>query len=364
MSKIAIDARTINSSTGRYVRELIRELAKLDDQHDYHVIVLKSDGEVEFPDKLNWHLHRVSYKPYGFGEQLGFALYLYKLRVQLVHFFMPQRPLLYLKRSVTTVHDLTLVHYKNRKGSSALYSLKQLAFKLVLWLGAHQAKAIITPSRYTKQDLVKWAHIKPNKVTVTYEAAAKLAAATEQEPVKEAEAPFILYVGNAFPYKNLEKLVAAMAALRSDHPKVGLIMVGKTDWFYKQLAKTVAGLELSHVQILGFVSDAQLEWLYRHAKVYVFPSLSEGFGLPGLEAMQHDLPVAASRATSLPEIYGEAAHYFDPNDAGDMARALKEILDDEQLAKRLVKAGQQQLAKYSWSKMAEQTLAVYNKVLN
>jgi glycosyltransferase involved in cell wall biosynthesis len=111
------------------------------------------------------------------------------------------------------------------------------------------------------------------------------------------------------------------------------------------------------------VSEGELRWLYEHCAAYVFPSLSEGFGLPGLEAMVHGAPVVSSNATCLPEVYGDAAHYFDPLNVDDIARKITEVLDNQALRNNLIARGHAQAATYSWRRMAEQTLAVYEACL-
>jgi glycosyltransferase involved in cell wall biosynthesis len=114
----------------------------------------------------------------------------------------------------------------------------------------------------------------------------------------------------------------------------------------------------------GFVSEGELKWLYQNCVAYVFPSLSEGFGLPALEAIVSGAPVASSNATCLPEVYGDAAHYFDPLNVEDMAAKVGDIIDDPKLRAELIAKGKKQAAKYSWRRMAEQTLAVYNRALD
>jgi glycosyltransferase involved in cell wall biosynthesis len=113
----------------------------------------------------------------------------------------------------------------------------------------------------------------------------------------------------------------------------------------------------------GFVSEGQLRWLYEHAAAYVFPSLSEGFGLPGLEAMAHGCPVVSSSATCLPEVYGDAAEYFDPISVEDIAKSIKKVVTSKVVQKTLRQKGKKQAAKYSWKRMAEQTLEVYKQAL-
>lgn len=365
MSKIAIDARSLSSSTGRYMRELLDGLQKLDTDNEYHVIVNPSDESAWAPTNPKWQRHTVSYQPYSLGEQFGFAWFLYQLKADLVHFTMPQQPILYLKKRVTTVHDLTLVHFKNVDMNAAAYAAKQTIFKIMLWLTVHHSKHIIAPSQYTKEDLANYAGLKVSKITVTYEAAADFKAKGSDEEVPELKGQdFILYVGNAFPYKNLVRLTEAMQVIKETNPSYKLALAGKPEFFYEQLDKHVRERDLKNIQLLGYVSDGQLSWLYKHAKAYVFPSLSEGFGLPGLEAMQYGVPIVSSKATCLPEIYGEAAHYFDPESTPAMAQAIRDVLDDQDLRKRLIANGKTQLAKYSWDKLAKQTLEIYQKVLS
>ena len=114
----------------------------------------------------------------------------------------------------------------------------------------------------------------------------------------------------------------------------------------------------------GFITDSQLRWLYENCQAYMFPSLSEGFGLPGLEAMVHGAPVISSSATCLPEIYGNAAQYFNPLDVNDMADSINKVLSDSRLRNYLIERGFKQANKYSWQRMAEETLKIYEKALN
>ncbi len=151
------------------------------------------------------------------------------------------------------------------------------------------------------------------------------------------EKPYILYVGNAYPHKNLKRLNLAFEKVKQD------------------------GLNYELVLITDFVDDKELDNLYRNASLFVFPSLSEGFGLPPLEAMARGVAVVSSNATSLPEILGDGALYFNPLDIDDMAEKIKKALTDENLRKKLIEKGFEQVKKYSWRKMAEETLELYSK---
>jgi glycosyltransferase involved in cell wall biosynthesis len=212
-------------------------------------------------------------------------------------------------------------------------------------------------------DVAKFARIKPSKIHVTYEAADLIPGSAE--PIATLrDKKFLFYLGRPTPHKNLGTLLDAFEILRREHPELMLVLGGKKDVMYEMHEKRVKQMKLSsHVLFTGFLSEGQLKWLYQNCQVYVFPSLSEGFGLPGLEAMMHRAPVAASEATCLPEVYNSAAQYFNPLDAYDMARTIGEILTNKRLRTEMIIAGHKQADKYSWARMAKQTLAVYDECL-
>jgi glycosyltransferase involved in cell wall biosynthesis len=165
------------------------------------------------------------------------------------------------------------------------------------------------------------------------------------------------------PHKNLERLIEAFVRLKAQHPDLVLVLAGQPDVNYRRIEAETRARTIKNLHFAGHVSEGQLRWLYEHCAAYVFSSLSEGFGLPGLEAMVHGAPVISSNATCLPEIYGEAAHYFDPLNVPAMADAIAEVLTDKDLRSELINRGHSQVKRYSWRSTAEQTLAVYNRAL-
>ncbi|CAM6031694.1 unnamed protein product [Sphagnum compactum] len=206
-------------------------------------------------------------------------------------------------------------------------------------------------------------HFDPDKIVVTYESADKIA--DQAEPFPELNnKPFLFYVGRPTPHKNLERLIAAFRLLKPSHPQLTLVLGGKTDSNYSRIAQGLDSEIAASVIFTDRLSEGQLRWMYENCQAYIFPSLSEGFGLPGLEAMQHGAPVISSKATCLPEVYGSAAAYFDPLDIAAMAKTIAAVIDDQSARQKLITLGHTQVARYSWQTMAEQTLAVYKKVLN
>ncbi|HEX7633287.1 MAG TPA: glycosyltransferase family 1 protein [Candidatus Saccharimonadales bacterium] len=370
MSKIVIDARQYTTSTGRYAFRLVQYLEKLDanardgNQHNYVILLKPEDMNAYKFSNPRFTKVATPHKEYTFAEQLGFAWQLYRLKADLVHFSMTQQPLLYRKKSVTTIHDLTTARFYNPDKKRTSFVIKQQVYKFLIKRVARHAKAILTPSEFVKNDVRQFANITADKITVTYEAADTITDSPTALPDLQNK-QFIMYIGRPTPHKNLERLIEAYELLRAQHPALTLVLAGKKDANYHRIEASLQkrGLKPPRIIFTDFVTEGQLRWLYENCAAYVFPSLSEGFGLPGLEAMQHGAPVVSSNATCLPEIYGDAAHYFDPLDTQAMADAINEVLTNKTLRKTLIQNGHQQVKKYSWQRMAEQTLEVYNQSL-
>ena len=361
---IVIDNRIRRASTGRYSDRLVEHLQVID--HDNQYTVLLQPDDPWQPTAPNF---KVAYSPYAqFSlnplEQIGFARQLYKLRADLVHFPMNSQPLLYFKPVVTSTLDLTMLRF-TRPGKTPLpiFWIKMLAYRFLFWYSNKKSKAVITISNYVKDDLAEHYPSARAKTFNTY-CASEPPLPGQAQPPAGINPPFLLYVGSPFPHKNLPKLVEAFELLAPNYSDLRLVLVGKKEQYYERLEKFVSSTSVAgRVTITGFLPDESLKWLYQNAEAYVFPSLSEGFGLPGLEAMVHGCPVISSNATCLPEIYGDSAHYFDPEDIDDMALKISEVLDNPGLRSDLIKKGSQQVKKYSWRRMAEQTLEVYKQVL-
>ncbi|MBC7943437.1 glycosyltransferase family 4 protein [Candidatus Saccharibacteria bacterium] len=358
---IVIDARIINSSTGRYVERLLHYLQEVDDQNDYTVLVPSKDEQFFIPTSDNFTIKTADFDNYSFAEQFGFKKLLDQLQPDLVHFCMPQQPILYTGTKVTTFHDLSLLNTYNSDKNWLIFHAKQLVGKFVFKRVAKTSNQIVTPSEFTKNDLIEFSGVSPDKVTVTYESADVEVGSLE--PYEHPFKHFILYVGQQSDYKNIRRLGDAHQRLIKKYPDLGLILVGKKTASHLSNEQYFSERNYKNILFTDFIPDSQRDWLYTKADAYVFPSLMEGFGLPGLEAMGYGAPIVSSNATCLPEIYGDAAHYFNPSDTTDMARAIDEVLANNILRDEMIKEGYKQLKKYSWLKMAEQTHRVYMKAL-
>lgn len=361
MSHIAIDARIINSSTGRYVERLLHYLEKIDTLNTYTVLVPTKDLNYWQPSNPNFKVKAADFDNYSFAEQIDFLHFLNNLAPDLTHFCMPQQPVLYSRNHVTTVHDLNLLNTYNSDKNWFVFHLKQLVGRFVFKRVAKSSSFIITPTHYVKDAFVKFAGISPKKVTVTHEAAEPPANSIAPYPVPFEK--YILYVGQQADYKNIKRLATAHQQLLKTHPTVGLVLAGKIDRASGKNQDYFKAKGYTNIHFTDFVPDDQLNWLYENCNAYIFPSLMEGFGLPGLEAMVREAPVISSNATCLPEVYGDAAWYFDPLDTNDIANKIAEVLDNKPLRNGLVEKGKLKANEYSWLKMAKQTHAIYMKAL-
>lgn len=362
---IVIDARNRRSSTGRYTDRLIEHLQTSNSPHQYTVLIQSDDPWR--PRAMNFEFQAADFPQFSFNpaHEFKFANQLRALKPDLVHFTMTQQPLTYRGNIITTTHDLTMLRFV-RAGKTPLpfFWLKRIGYRIIFLVAHKKSKRIIVPTKFVKKDLISFYPFTANKIDVTYESS-EPPLKDKGTPLKGISKPFIMHVGSPLPHKNLYHLIKAFEAIKANKPDLELVLAGKKEFYFTELeewAKKRASY--SSIHFTGFIDDSELKWLYENADAYVWPSLSEGFGLPGLEAMAHGCPLVSSNATCMPEVYGDAAHYFDPYDLPQTIEAIREVIDNPKLKKQLIAAGHKQLKKYSWSRMAEQTLASYDKALN
>jgi len=363
---IVIDARIRRSSTGRYADRLLEHLQTVDTYHRYTVLLQPNDPWK--PKAKNFTALPCPYAQFSFNplEQIGFWRQLKSLKPDLVHFTMTQQPLLYFGRIVTTTHDLTMFHFVRRGSTPApIFWLKMKLYRFLLRWSHMKSDKIITPTQFVADDVAQLQPSVKNKLAVTYESAEPAFAPKAVRPKQVGEKDhFIMYLGNAFPHKNLEVLFDALDILRRKRPELKLVLVGKKDIHYEELEqKALEHPAAKNIIFTGFIPDEEAKWLHEHSLAYVFPSLSEGFSLTPMEAIVHGSPVVSSDATCLPEVYQDAAHYFDALHPKDIAAKVSEVIDDPTLRKKLIQNGKKLVKKYSWHKMAEETLIVYKEVL-
>ncbi len=362
MKSVLIEARESGTTTGRYMDKLIENLAKLDSDINFSVLTKPSRVEYLRSVAPGFKIQSTEYKEFTLGEQLGLMKQVKKINADLVHFTMIQQPILYHGNVVTTVHDLTTARFNNPSKNFFIFKFKQSIYRYVIKKVTNKSISIITPSNFVKNDLINFTKNRSDKYFVTYEGGDKIT--EKEEPVKYlVNSKFIMYIGRPFPHKNLWRLIEVHKKLREKLPDLKLVLAGKIDTNYQMIKDRVKKENYKNVIFTDYISEGQLKWMYENCQAYAFPSLSEGFGLPGLEAMAHGAAVVSSDATCLPEIYGDAARYFDPKNVEEMAASIEEVISDKELRKSLINKGHAQVTKYSWKKMAEETLKVYEEAL-
>jgi len=264
-----------------------------------------------------------------------------------------QQPLFYFGKQITLTHDLTMYEYvRAGKLPVWLHKIRMVGYRFIVWVAHHKSSQIIVPSDYVLGSLIKFHSFTQNKVTRVYESS-EPELSIKTSPIKNINSQFILHVGSPLPHKNIDGLLKAFELVKKSNKSLQLVLAGKKEHFMNELIRDYSLDKNNDVVIPGYVSDAELKWLYKNAVCYVLPSLSEGFGLPGLEAMAHGCPLVSSSATCLPEIYGDAAEYFEPRDINDLAEKINLVISSKTLRKKLTTLGKKRLKKYSWEKMTK-----------
>lgn len=362
--KIGIDVRFWQESgVGRYIRNLTKSLAKIDNKNTYYIFArssdlkaineeIKAENFIVVPCDIPWH---------SLSEQVSMPSFLGKYNLDLMHFPYFSLPIFYKGPYVVTIHDLILHHFSSGKATTLplpMYKLKRAAYKLIMHESAKRARKIITVSNTTKDEIVEHLDTDPAKVVVAYEGADDF----KKFPYKKTHENYFLYVGNTYPHKNVEVLFFAFSAL--DDAKVKLFVVGKEDYFQKAHKKNAEqGFRNPNILFKEDVDDRELYSLYKNALSLVSPSLMEGFGLPVLEAMQSGCLVLAADIPAYRELAADAALYFDPRSYEDLSAKMHNVLKGSAELGRLKEKGKERARLFSWDEMGKQTLEVYREVL-
>lgn len=373
--KVAIDIRRMTEfGVGTYIRNVVRTLARLDRDSDYFLV--GSPAKVAECGALppNFHAVPLEGRDDTLRGNLDFRAIVRRLECDLVHiphlFWMPRGlgcPY------VLTVHDLLEHMYGSRDLSSMRRNLHFYLTRRVL----RKAARVIAVSQFTKNEIEKLLAVPNARIEVVYNAIDERflhghATEADRELIAQrylVNYPFILYAGAIRPHKNVVRIIEAFSALKSElqkeqqYPDLKLIIIGDDLSSHPRLRRTVVrGCVQNDVRFLGFVPIEVLRIFYDVAKVFVFPSLYEGFGLPPLEAMAHGTPVVTSNTSSLPEVAGNAALLVNPENVFEIRRGLQRALLDSALRERMKQRGYEQAQRFSWTSSVSRILEIYREV--
>jgi len=362
--RIGIDARFYGKEgkgIGRYTAKLIKYLEEVDQKNDYFIFLRRNNFDLYKPRHSNFKKVLADISWYSFKEQIVFPFILKKYHLDLVHFLHFNVPLIWRRKFIVTIHDLIHSHtgQQGSTRSAGIYFFKKIAYQLVIKHALRNSSKIIAVSFATKEEIKIQFNIEDSKIQVIYEGVEEIA--EKEKPIEEVKKPFLLYIGNAYPHKNLGRLIEAFKLIREKERKISLVLVGKIDYFYQNWQKIAFEQKIKDIVFLGQREDEEIKWLYKNSLAYICPSWEEGFGLPGLEAMFYGTPVICSKTSSLPEIYGQAAFYFDPGNVQEIAESILKVWENQDERKSLIEKGKEQVKRYSWLNCAQNTQKIYQE---
>lgn len=352
-----------------YAFELLRQFAKLNIAGCEFRVYLKERPRPEMPAERDGFKYIV-FGPKKLWTQFALPFKLFTSFKKPDVFFTPSHyaPRFSPVPTAIAIMDVAYLKFPNLFNEKDLYQLKNWTAYSV-----RNAKKIFTISNSSRDDILKEYHLAKDKVVVTYPGLKEnlvslqpMVYGMEQLQSKFGISKhYFLFVGTLQPRKNITRLIEAFAKLteKEKNNDLQLIIVGKKGWQYEEILSAPGKFGVTQsVKFLDFVSDEELKVLYAHAIAYVLPSLYEGFGLPILEAYQNNCPVITSNVSSLPEAAGDGALYVDPEKVEDITKAMKKLLDDKTLRKKLIENGKKQLQKFSWEETAKETLSVLEQI--
>lgn len=350
---IGIDAREgakdQKAGKGEYVYQIVSGLIK----HNEHRFVLFLDRD-PLPEWQNRNVKFVVLKLPAFAWQIVVFLYLEFLRPVDIYFSTTSVIIPSLLRSVptiTTLFDFVSFLFPDQHNRKAV-----VIEKLWMPLALRFSNKLIAISEHTRSDAIRYFRADPEKIHVIYLAPSLNGVG---EDIKITGENIILFIGTLEPRKNIIRLVEAFNKLRNDEIKSTLVLAGKWGWQNQAIKQAIYSSQFKQdIKVLGYLKNINKNSLYKQAKVFAFPTLYEGFGLPPLEAMANGVPVITSNISSLPEVVGDAAILVNPKETEEIYLALKKIITNPEVANNLINKGYVQVKKFSWEDTVQKTLDI------
>ena len=362
---IAIDARKLRDfGIGTYIRNLITALAEIDEENQY-VLFAGQQGSrdlAELPE--NFRVVVEKSPSYSARELIALSWRLFRLRLDLYHSTHYVLPAVVPCRAVVTIHDIIHLLYPEFLPSALAFFYAQRMIRRSLSRGDR----IIAVSQNTKTDLMDYFRVDGRKIRVVYSGVTdRYRERSSQSEISDwlselgIDRPYLLFVGNPKPHKNLDNVVKAFArALQIHDFDADLVCVGDREHIEFKVRQRAEQLGIDHrIKLVGHVSDEALPALYQGATLFVFPTLYEGFGLPVIEAMASGVPVITSNTSALREIAEGYGHLVNPLEVEDIAEAIAQCMADSEHRDSLIKLGLRRAEDFRWLRTAEQTLEVY-----
>ena len=355
MKHIGIDARLLfQTGVGTYLQNLLHYLPIFSSRDvTFTIYCLPSDASFVQNEVPQSRVQPTAARWHSWSEQVDFLNCINQDNLDLMHFTYFGHPILYRRKYISTIHDVTPLLFKTGKASTKnnlIYGVKHAAFSFVLKNQVERSAAIITPTRTVKEQLVSlYGDSIGNKITPIYEGVSFRLLAGKNENTA-IEKPYLLYVGNFYPHKNVEFLIKAFAKSNSQY---SLVLAGPHDFFLNRILNSLSTHEKKDIFIKDKQSLSELVTLYSHAAALIHPSISEGFGLPIVEAMHFGIPIIASHIPVFQELLDTSYYSFDPFEESSVINAIHTFENEKEKKKNSMKE------EFSFSEMAKKTMDLY-----
>jgi glycosyltransferase involved in cell wall biosynthesis len=370
--RIAIQAADLDAAridgTRVYIINCLKYFGKLDPNSDFLIYHKNSFNPQMIPPQFPNYRIIGKFWP-CLWTQTRFAFSVFCTKADILWMPLHNIPLLRNKKTktVVTIHDLAFKYFPETFPKVELFKIN-----LLTKLAVDNSDKIITISQSSKNDILKfYPEVEPEKIEIIYHGYDEEVFYDRRDEVAEEKVKkefgikgdYILYTGGFHPKKNLEVLIESFNTVKKDHPEMKLVLVGEKAWMWKDFYKKLEESPYRQdIIFTGRVKFNELGHLYRAAKIYVYPSLYDGFGITILEGMASGVPVISAHNSSLPEVGGEACLYFESNNSEDLAEKIGKVLSDQNLAGDMIKKGLEQARKFSWERCAKETLDVFGNL--
>jgi len=376
MKTIGIDGRFYGEAgPGRYVKNIIESLEKVDTKNKYIVFLRPKGMELYVPSNPNFSKKLADYKWYSWGEQLGFLIKIITSKLDLLYVPHFNFPVLYFGQLVTAIPDLIMHTFSTEKGTTlpkSYFRFKKFIYTIVVSLAVRRSYKVIVPSFDVRNDFEKAFPKTPvDKYVVAVEGVDPVfldQTVDETQVNLHPEEPYLLYISSMYEHKNVPRLVQAFKIIKENYPSsLKLYLIGKKDKYSLAVEELVKSMGLQKDILLPGntkpVTDIETKYFRKHALLYVFPSLKEGFSLTPIEAQSFELPCIISDIPVHREIYQDTVAYFNPENVEDMAVKILSLLNNEEQRAELIEKGKYHYKKFNWINTAEITKNVFEAAL-
>jgi glycosyltransferase involved in cell wall biosynthesis len=363
----ALGPSKVKAGVGNYLLNLISELSLIDKENKY--LIFTSSQNMHYYSNENSNFNVIDIGFWGRNKLLRIVWEQLILPLQVIDYkadilFSPGFvcPLVKTSKNVTVIHDMTFFSHPQ-----VHTFFKRIYFPFMIKQAVKRSEKIIAVSKNTKKEIIKFTNIVEKKIAVTLLAANRFPTSeiTDEKKFLEEKygiaSDYLLFVGMIEPRKNINLIIESLTKIEDEDIK--LVIVGKKGWMTEELFERIKVNNLENKVIFtGFVPDKELSVFYKNARVFLYPSLYEGFGIPVLEAMSQGCPVITSNISSLPEVVGGAAILIDPENPEELADAVNKICKDDKFREELILKGFENAKKFSWKKTAQQTLGIFEEI--